>query len=32
MDEANMLSGIVIDNPGVAQLQKELFDRLWQTL
>jgi sugar-specific transcriptional regulator TrmB len=31
-DEANVLSGIVIDNSGVAQLQKELFDRLWQTL
>lgn len=31
MDDANVLSGIVIDNPGVAQLQKELFDHLWQT-
>jgi sugar-specific transcriptional regulator TrmB len=31
IDDANVLSGIVIDNPGVAQLQKELFDRLWQT-
>lgn len=30
MDDANVLSGIVIDNPGVAQLQKELFDHLWQ--
>lgn len=32
MDESNVLSGIVIDNPGIAQLQKELFDRLWLTL
>ena len=32
LDESNVLSGIVIDNAGVAQLQKELFDRLWQTL
>jgi hypothetical protein len=32
MNEANVLSGIVIDNAGVAHLQKELFDRLWQTL
>jgi HTH-type transcriptional regulator, sugar sensing transcriptional regulator len=31
MNEANVLSGIVIDNAGVAHLQKELFDRLWQT-
>lgn len=32
MNEANVLSGIVIDNSGVAHLQKELFDRLWQAL
>lgn len=32
INEANVLSGIVIDNAGVAHLQKELFDRLWQTL
>lgn len=32
IDEANVLSGIVIDNKGVAHLQKELFDRLWHTL
>jgi sugar-specific transcriptional regulator TrmB len=32
IDEANVLSGIVVTNTGVAQLQKELFDRLWQTL
>lgn len=32
IDEANVLAGIVVDNPGVAHLQKELFDHLWQTL
>ncbi len=32
MDEANVLSAIVIDNPGVTHFQKELFDHLWQTL
>lgn len=32
INEANVLSAIVIDNSGVAQLQKELFDRLWGTL
>lgn len=32
LNEANVLSGIVIDNEGVAHLQKELFDRLWQAL
>lgn len=32
MNETNVLSGIVIDNAGVAHLQKELFDRLWQSL
>lgn len=32
IDDANVLSGIVIDNEGVAHLQKELFDHLWQTL
>ena len=31
MSDTSVLSGIVIDNPGVAQLQKELFDHLWQT-
>lgn len=32
LGEANVLSAIVIDNPGVASLQKDLFDHLWQTL
>lgn len=32
MNEANVLSGIVIDNAGVAHLQKELFDHLWESL
>lgn len=32
IDDANVLAGIVVDNPGVAHLQKELFDHLWQTL
>lgn len=32
LDESNMLSGLVIDNAGVAHLQKELFDHLWNTL
>lgn len=32
MNEQNVLSGIVIDNPGVASLQKEQFKRLWATL
>jgi sugar-specific transcriptional regulator TrmB len=32
LGDGNMLSSIVIDNPGVANLQKELFDRLWETL
>lgn len=32
MNETNIMSGIVIDNTGVAQLQKELFDKLWATL
>lgn len=32
MDEANVLFGIVVDNSGVAHLQKELFDKLWHTL
>ena len=31
ISDTNVLSGIVIDNPGVAHLQKELFDHLWQT-
>ncbi len=32
MNEQNVLSGTVIDNAGITSLQKELFDRLWQTL
>lgn len=28
----NILSAIVIDNPGVANLQKNLFDHLWETV
>lgn len=32
LTETNVLSGIVIDNAGVAQLQKELFDHLWKKL
>ena len=32
MNDANVLSAIVIDNPGITHLQKELFDHLWQTL
>ena len=32
LTDTNVLSGIVIDNGGVAQLQKELFDHLWNTL
>jgi sugar-specific transcriptional regulator TrmB len=32
MNEANLLSAIVIDNPGVTHMQKELFDHLWQSL
>lgn len=32
MNDENVLSGTVIDNAGVASLQKELFDRLWQSL
>ena len=30
--ETSLLSGIVIDDAGIAHLQKELFDHLWQTL
>lgn len=30
ISDTNVLSGIVMDNPGIAQLQKELFERLWQ--
>lgn len=30
MSDTSVLSGIVIDNHGMAQLQKELFERLWQ--
>jgi len=32
LGEGNILSAIVVDNSGVANLQKELFDRLWDTL
>ncbi|MGB4800150.1 MAG: helix-turn-helix domain-containing protein [Candidatus Saccharimonadales bacterium] len=32
LGETNVLSAIVIDNSGVASLQKDLFDQLWQTL
>ena len=32
MNEENVLSGIIIDNEGVANLQKELFELLWRTL
>lgn len=32
INDTNIVSGIVIDNAGVTQLQKELFDSLWQIL
>lgn len=32
INEANMLSAFVIDNPGTTHLQKEIFDRLWDSL
>lgn len=32
MSDTNVLSAIVIDNPGVTHMQKELFDHLWGTL
>lgn len=32
VSEANVLSAIVIDNPGVTHLQKELFDHIWHTI
>lgn len=32
MNDINLLSAIVIDNPGVTDMQKELFDYLWQVL
>lgn len=32
LGEANILSGIVIENAGVTQLQKELFDKQWDDL
>ncbi|MFZ1249045.1 MAG: helix-turn-helix domain-containing protein [Candidatus Saccharimonadales bacterium] len=32
MSEANVLSAIVVDDAGVAHLQKELFDHLWNAL
>ncbi|QQS19384.1 winged helix-turn-helix transcriptional regulator [Candidatus Saccharibacteria bacterium] len=31
LGDTNVLSAIVIDNPGVTNMQKELFDHLWQT-
>jgi sugar-specific transcriptional regulator TrmB len=32
MNETNVLSGILIENAGVAQLQKELFEQLWSSI
>lgn len=32
LGDTNILSAIVIDNPGVTHMQKELFDHLWSTL
>lgn len=32
LNEQNLLSGIVIENSGVTNVQKEQFERLWQTL
>lgn len=32
MSDTNVLSAIVINNPGVTHMQKELFDHLWGTL
>lgn len=32
LTDTNVLTAIVIDNSGIAALQKELFDHLWQTL
>ncbi len=32
MDETNFLSAIVIDNAGIANLQKEVFDNLWSSI
>jgi sugar-specific transcriptional regulator TrmB len=32
MDSANVLSAIVVNNAGVTQAQKELFDHLWSAL
>lgn len=32
IDDTNCLSGIVIDNSGVTNLQKELFDHMWGIL
>jgi len=32
IDDTNCLSGIVIDNSGVTNLQKELFDHMWDIL
>lgn len=32
MNEQNVLTGIVIDNPGITEVQREQFHRLWDTL
>lgn len=32
LGEGNLLQAIVLDNPGVAHLQKDLFDNLWNAL
>jgi sugar-specific transcriptional regulator TrmB len=32
IDEASILTGTVINNTGISQAQKELFDHLWNTL
>lgn len=32
IDETNVLAGTVIDNKGISQAQKELFDHLWNSL
>lgn len=32
MNEQNILSGIVIENPGISNVQKEQFTRLWNSL
>ena len=32
INDQNILSAIVVDNPGVTHLQKEIFDHLWKSL